>query len=287
MKRLDSLQQYRELFDSYLDCYCHHCYRQNDPFAQVMRYALLGRAKRLRPLLLMLTGNILGAKINQTLRPALAVELIHTYSLIHDDLPSMDNDDWRRGCPSVHKKFSEASAILAGNALLGDAIRVIVEDFEVIADEPKIHPRHRLPIIRTLAEIISSDGLVRGQYLDLHSNLNDRRQIAEVQRRKTGQLFTACCRIGAIVACRNQTVIEQFTVLGDKIGQLFQITDDLADASRTNDGASYLTIMSIDETRQLAHEITSEIKDELERLAITDSLLADYLLTFIVPPPKN
>lgn len=243
-----------------------------------MRYALLGRAKRVRPLLLMLTGKVLGVTTAKTLRPALAVELIHTYSLVHDDLPAMDNDDWRRGHPAVHKKFGEASAVLAGNALLGDAIRVLVENLKVIDDEPKINARHRSRIIETLAEVIASDGLVRGQYLDLHSNLTNRAQIAEVQHRKTGQLLAACCRIGAIVACKNQTVIEQYTVLGNKIGQLFQILDDLDDVDKANDGASYLTIMSVEETRQLAIEITAEIKCELETLAITDSLLANYIL---------
>ena len=273
------MRRYRELFVSYLGSYCDRFYHQSDPFAQVMRYALLGRAKRVRPLLLMLTGKVLGARLNNTLRPALAVELIHSYSLIHDDLPAMDNDDWRRGCPAVHKKFTEASAMLAGNALLGDAIRLIVEDFEVIDDEPKIHSRHRSRIIRTIAEVISSDGLVRGQYLDLHGNLTTPAQIADVQRRKTGQLLAACCRIGAIVACKNQAVIEQFTVLGNKVGQLFQIIDDLDDAQRTGDGASYLTIMSADETRQLAAEVTREIQSEFERLAIANSPLADYVLT--------
>lgn len=278
-RKVNTVRRYRELFVSYLGSYCDRFYHQSDPFAQVMRYALLGRAKRVRPLLLMLTGKVLGARLNNTLRPALAVELIHSYSLIHDDLPAMDNDDWRRGCPAVHKKFTEASAMLAGNALLGDAIRLIVEDFEVIDDEPKIHSRHRSRIIRTIAEVISSDGLVRGQYLDLHGNLTTPAQIADVQRRKTGQLLAACCRIGAIVACKNQAVIEQFTVLGNKVGQLFQIIDDLDDAQRTGDGASYLTIMSADETRQLAAEVTREIQSEFERLAIANSPLADYVLT--------
>lgn len=276
---MNSARQYKELFVNYLHRYCDYFYRDNDPFAQVMRYALLGRAKRVRPLLLMLTGRVLGATTTRTLRPALAVELIHTYSLIHDDLPSMDNDDWRRGCPTVHKKFGEASAVLAGNALLGDAIRVIVENIKVIDDEPKIHVRHQPQIIRTLAEIIGSDGLVRGQYLDLHVKFTNRAQIADVQRRKTGQLLAACCRIGAIVACKNQTVIKQFTILGNKIGQLFQIIDDLDDAHKTNDGASYLTTMSVEETRQLAVDITAEIQREFETLAITNSLLADYVLT--------
>lgn len=277
--KINSVRQCRELFISYLTSYCDRFYHQSDPFAQVIRYALLGRGKRVRPLLLMLTGKVLGARITNTLRPALAVELIHTYSLIHDDLPAMDNDDWRRGCPTVHKKFGEASAVLAGNALLGDAIRLLVEDFKVIDDEAKIHSRHRLRIIKTLAEVIGSDGLVRGQYLDLHGNFKKRAQIADVQHRKTGQLLAACCRIGAIVAGQSQTVIEQFTVLGNKIGQLFQLSDDLDDAQRTGDGASYLTIMSVDETRQLVAEVTAEIEYEFERLALSNSPLADYVLT--------
>lgn len=284
MKNLTVAQQCKNLFVGYLRSYCDRFYHESDPFSQVMRYALLGRAKRVRPLLLMLTGKVLGASIKKTLRPALAIELIHTYSLIHDDLPAMDNDDWRRGRPTVHKKFNEASAVLAGNALLGDALQIIVDNSEVINDEPKIHRRHQPRIIKTLTEIISSNGLVRGQYLDLHDNFTNRTQIADVQRRKTGQLLAACCRIGAIIAYKNQSVIEQFTALGNKIGQLFQIIDDLDDAETINDGASYLTIMSIDETQQLASEIATAIQLNFEQLAIANSPLATYVSTLSTQP---
>ena len=124
-------------------------------------------------MLVMLTNDALGGEqLAGGLRSALAVELIHTYSLIHDDLPCMDDDDTRRGKATVHKKFGEADALLAGNALLTDAFRLMTDDFSIWQDENFLSPQQKIAIIATIARAVGSKGMIRGQYLDLHVRLS-------------------------------------------------------------------------------------------------------------------
>jgi geranylgeranyl diphosphate synthase, type II len=194
---------------------------------EAMRYSLLGGGKRLRPILCLAAAEAVAAEITQVLPVAGALEMIHTYSLIHDDLPAMDNDDLRRGRPTCHKQFDEATAILAGDGLLTAA-------FFVLAEAAGQHPGQAaayVEIIRLIAGASGYQGMVGGQMADLlaegkPSTLN---QVEEIHRLKTGALLTASVRTGAVLGRGSTEQVEALTRYGEKFGLIFQITDDLLD----------------------------------------------------------
>ncbi len=198
-----------------------------------MRHAVLGGGKRLRPFLTMEAGHLLGADETSTLRTGAAIELLHCYSLVHDDLPAMDDDDLRRGRPTVHRAFDEATAILAGDALLTLA-------FEVLADTKT----HRAPAIRTalvaaLARAAGLGGMVGGQYLDLaaEGRYGDMPPgldgIHHMQAMKTGALIAFAVEAGAIAADAADADRANLLAYGKAIGAAFQIADDLLDREAT------------------------------------------------------
>jgi farnesyl diphosphate synthase len=190
-----------------------------------MRYALLGGGKRLRPALVRLTTLELGGNEAAAARPAVALELVHTYSLVHDDLPAMDDDALRRGRPTVHVAFDEATAILVGDALLTRAFEVLTEDARGRAHA------------RVLARAAGSCGMVGGQALDLSLALSDGArgdaqlsELEDMHRRKTAALFAAACEMGAIAAGR-ESEGERCAAYGEALGALFQAVDDLLDVT--------------------------------------------------------
>ena len=192
---------------------------------EAMRYSTLGAGKRLRPFLVLCGGRLCGAEDAWSLRAGAAVEMIHTYSLIHDDLPAMDDDDLRRGKPSCHVAFDEATAILAGDALLTLA-------FEVLA-EPATHPDGavRCDVVRALADAAGGRGMVAGQILDLgaeHSDA-DLAAVTRMERLKTGALIAFSCEAGAILAGAPPEVRTALRSYGIDLGLAFQVVDDLLD----------------------------------------------------------
>ncbi len=196
-----------------------------------MRYSALAGGKRLRPFLAVTSANIFGVSQDSALQVASAIEFIHAYSLIHDDLPAMDDDDVRRGQPSCHVKFDEATAILAGDALLTFA-------FEVLAD-PSTHsnPAVRCELVRCIAKASGSRGMVGGQIMDMISEKTDLgiNQIIHLQRLKTGELFATSCEAGAILGNAAPNLRNMLRGYAYDIGLVFQITDDLLDAEAEND----------------------------------------------------
>ncbi len=203
--------------------------------AEAMRYATLSGGKRLRPFLTVTTASLFGVSKSSALQAAAAIEFIHSYSLIHDDLPAMDDDDERRGQPSCHKKFDEATAILAGDALLTYA-------FEVLADR-STHSSHsvRCELIRTIAKASGPCGMVGGQMIDiLADNKKDMsiNQIIHLQRLKTGELFAVSCEVGAILGNAAPNLRNKLRAYAHDIGLAFQITDDILDAESDADTAS-------------------------------------------------
>ena len=190
-----------------------------------MRYASLGNGKRIRPFLVVESGRLFDVPESQLLRSAAAIELIHCYSLIHDDLPAMDNDDMRRGKPSCHIKFDEATAILAGDALQAIA-------YEVLAD-PGTHPNSeiRTALIKGLAAASGSRGMVEGQMIDLLSehNLIDVSTLTKMQRLKTGALISFSCESAAIIGGASDDAKNALLNFSYNLGLAFQITDDLLD----------------------------------------------------------
>ncbi|MCW5577583.1 MAG: polyprenyl synthetase family protein [Dokdonella sp.] len=192
-----------------------------------MRYAVLGGGKRLRPLLVYATGLAFGASLDRLDSSAVAVELIHAYSLVHDDLPAMDDDELRRGRPTCHVAFGEAMAILAGDALQALAFEVLAADTALAADAPA-----HLDMLRTLAAACGSHGMAGGQALDLAA-VGQRLDAVELERMhayKTGALIRASVRLGAIAAGRHDAdTLAALDRYGHAIGLAFQIRDDLLD----------------------------------------------------------
>jgi len=197
-----------------------------DRLSQAMRYSALSSGKRLRPFILMRSADIFNVKSNYSLRVAAVLEITHSYSLIHDDLPAMDNDDYRRGMPSCHKKFDEATAILAGDALLTLAL-------EILSDE-KTHPdpKIRCELIKILTSSIGSGGMAGGQMLDLiyeKENFGDYNKLVNIQYMKTARLFMACCEMGAVLGYATNDLRKHLLEFGKNFGLAFQFVDDLED----------------------------------------------------------
>lgn len=192
---------------------------------EAMRYATLGGGKRLRPFMVMEGARVFGVDAARARRVAAAAEFVHCYSLVHDDLPAMDDSDLRRGRPAVHKAYGEATAILAGDALLTLA-------FEVLAD-PETHedPRVRVELIANLAGAIGMHGMVGGQMLDIIGEKQefDVGTISRLQRLKTGKLIAFCCEAGAILGKANPAHRQALRNYAHDLGLAFQVTDDLLD----------------------------------------------------------
>ena len=191
----------------------------------VMKYGTLFGGKKIRSTIILNTSKIFNINFNQIINVCAAVECIHSYSLIHDDLPCMDNDRLRRGKPSTHIKFGESTAILAGNSLLTLA-------FEMIADQRfKLDTNIKLSLVKKLSECAGHVGIAGGQFLDLNyekKNINFKKVI-NMQRKKTGKLFEFCCLAPAIVAKKNIKTQKEMSKVGEELGLLFQIADDLLD----------------------------------------------------------
>jgi farnesyl diphosphate synthase len=227
---------------------------RHDPEARLMdavRYATLSGGKRIRPFLVMSSAALFGVSKPFALRVAAAIEMVHCYSLIHDDLPAMDNDDLRRGLPTCHVKFDEATAILAGDALLARA-------FEVIA-EPATHPdpRVRSDLVGDLAKAAGAEGMVGGQMLDLLAEQMplEIAEITRLQRMKTGALIAFACEAGAVLGKASDSARHALRAYAHDLGLAFQIVDDLLDVegndeevgkrTRKDQGAGKATFVSV------------------------------------------
>ncbi|MCI0336134.1 MAG: polyprenyl synthetase family protein [Acidobacteria bacterium] len=234
---------------------------------QAMRYSVFAGGKRLRPILTIATGEIFGAGEHELLPAACSLEMIHTYSLIHDDLPAMDNDDLRRGRSTNHVVYGEAMAILAGDALLTQAFRTLA-DYQSTNAENKV---------RVISEIGKAAGttraLIGGQVLDIQSEgeILTGHQLEEIHRAKTGALISCAVRIGAIIGGANENELKALTDYGEKAGLSFQVADDLLDETATSEElgktagkdaakqkATYTTHYGIDGARKMADRLSQE-----------------------------
>jgi geranylgeranyl diphosphate synthase type II len=228
---------------------------------EAMAYSLLAPGKRLRPVLVILACEAAGGDSISALPAGAAVEMVHTYSLIHDDLPAMDDDDLRRGRPTCHKQFGEALAILAGDALLTLAFQVLAEHYP---------PATAAWACGELARGAGPAGMVGGQVYDLEWENNSSPTMADLERihsRKTGALFRTCLRLGAVVARAGSAVRKALDTYGREFGQAFQITDDLLDVQGSAEDAgkrvhkdaargklTYPGLLGVEESRKLAAE---------------------------------
>ena len=190
-----------------------------------MKYGLFPGGKKIRSKILLDLGSLFNVNYKTLIKIGAAVECIHAYSLIHDDLPCMDNDNLRRGKPSTHIKFSESTAVLAGNSLLTMSFEILSDPKLMITDKIKIN------LIKKLSECSGHSGIAGGQYLDLNfeNKKISQKKITDMEIKKTGKLFSFCCMVPAIIKNKNIDTIKFFEKIGSEIGLLFQIADDLID----------------------------------------------------------
>ena len=243
-----------------------------EKLAKAMEYSLMAGGKRLRPILLMAAADAVNNSGEKFLTVATSIEMIHTYSLIHDDLPAMDNDDYRRGKLTNHKVFGEATAILAGDALLTLA-------FEVMTRQEDISPEILLQVVKEMSTAAGQSGMVGGQSIDIESegkkiNLDTLRKM---HLGKTGALFKAAIRSGAILAGANPQQLDALTIYAEKFGLAFQITDDILDvvgdeknlgkpigSDTKNNKSTYVTLTSLEEAKNLAQKAVDDAVDALK-----------------------
>jgi len=256
---------------------------QNQPpqrIHEAMRYSTMDGGKRVRPALCVAAFTAYKADWKPVLPVAAAVEMIHCYSLIHDDLPAMDDDDFRRGRPSCHKQFDEAIAILAGDALLTLA-------FEVIARSKHFPSNHILRVITALAAAAgSSDGMIAGQVFDLEGESSPvtGEQLETIHRSKTGALIGASVWIGSYLGGAPDADLARIRNYCDRIGLAFQVIDDILDATdgqnRDEGKATYPGLYGLEQSRAIAHRLMKEARHALEPLGTRSKLLlafCDYL----------
>ena len=222
--------------------------------AEAMRHAVLSGGKRLRPILCLAAADAAGGTAADARCPATAVELLHTYTLVHDDLPCMDNDLLRRGQPTVHAKYGEAIAVLTGDALQTLA-------FETLARTPEKQPGTVARLVAELATAAGASGVIAGQVEDIQFAAAPTRDIIDyVFRHKTADLFRAACRLGVIATGGGSAPLAQLTAFADGFGFAFQITDDLLDAKEakadTKPELSCLDVISETEARDWARQHT-------------------------------
>ncbi len=237
-----------------------------------MKYSLMAGGKRLRPILVMAAADAVGAKGTDYLTTGCAMEMIHTYSLIHDDLPAMDDDDYRRGKLTNHKVYGAGMATLAGDALLTLAFEVMLRQQGVSADT-------LVRVVREISTAAGPDGMVGGQALDMESE--DKQISMETMKNihlgKTGALFRAAIRSGAILGGASEEVLAALTVYADNFGLAFQITDDILDvigdesvigkpvgSDEKNHKSTYVTLTSLEEAQKLAQDAVDTAIDALK-----------------------
>jgi geranylgeranyl diphosphate synthase type II len=208
-----------------------------------MRYSFDSGGKRFRPFLCYLIAKSYNADTQKIMALAIAVELIHTYSLIHDDLPCMDNDDFRRGCPANHKKFGDGIALLAGDALQAEA-------FGCIANDDLNSAEHKISVLKIFSDLIGAKGMVGGQILDMQAAADTTlAQLENIHRRKTGDLISASV-LGAAIFSEAPN-ISGLSIFAENLGLAFQIKDDLLDGlDGAQDHKSYLKILGIEKTNE-------------------------------------
>ncbi len=239
---------------------------------EAMRYSALAGGKRLRPFLTVESARLFGVNPAAAMMTAAAIEFVHTYSLVHDDLPAMDNDDFRRGKPSCHKQFGEAAAILAGDALLTFA-------FEVLAN-PRVHadPNVRCELIRSVARASGVRGMVGGQMMDLDAEQQSLSadEVIRLQRLKTGELFAVSCEAGAVLGKAPEPLRARLQRYAHDMGLAFQITDDLLDVegTRTETGkgvrkdktqgkATLISVLGVERAREQATTLANQAVSHL------------------------
>ncbi|CAF24420.1 polyprenyl synthetase family protein [Candidatus Protochlamydia amoebophila] len=283
------LQTQSQLIEKRLDQLVSKRHGPHQNLIEAARYALLSGGKRLRPILALTTVQTLHGDIQEALSPACTLELIHTYSLIHDDLPCMDNDDYRRGKLTVHRQYSEGHAVLTGDFLLTYA-------FELLATDKYLTSEKKVKLITILSRQSGYDGMIGGQALDLASegqkiNLETLRLL---HRNKTAALITASVEFGGILANATEEQLAHIREFGENIGLAFQITDDILDITSSEakhgrkigsdilkDKSTYVSLLGIEQAKAYALNFYQKAINALKLLPYDNSFLI-HLADFII-----
>jgi geranylgeranyl diphosphate synthase, type II len=297
-----TIDEYLEIERTYVDAELQRILPPEDEYPQsihrAMRYSVFAGGKRLRPILCLEAGRLFGTNERPLLRLAAALELIHTYSLVHDDLPALDNDDLRRGKPTNHRVFGEALAILAGDALLTLA-------FETVAASGLAPPERQARLVKDLAHAVGTRGMVGGQVVDLaaaaHAEENsgagppDSVTLHYIHAAKTGSLICAALRTGALAAGASEGDVERISAYGAKVGLAFQIADDLLDVLGSSESlgkavgkdgrqhkSTYPALHGVEESQRIAARLVDEARAVLapyEERGRRLGEMAHYLIT--------
>lgn len=277
----DYLKEKGALVESKLDALLPEQKAPYNSVFEAARYSLLGSGKRLRPILAIATAETLGRPASSALSAACALEMIHTYSLIHDDLPCMDDDDFRRGKLSLHKAFGEGLAVLTGDFLLTYA-------FEVITNDILLSPSQKVALVRLIAQSSGAHGMIGGQVMDIQAENKPilLEHLKEIHSCKTGALLTASILCGAIVAEASLEQIEALCLFGHDIGLAFQIVDDILDVTASekkhgkkvasdvaNNKTTYVSLMGIEASQNAADHLFKNATAHLEKLNCNTAIL--------------
>lgn len=250
--------------------------------AEAMRYSLLGAGKRLRPILVIQSCQAVGGKVSEAMPAAAAIEMIHCFSLIHDDLPAMDDDDLRRGRPTLHRHTNEAMAILAGDALTGLAFEVVLTRMRP--------PESAVAVAAELAR--ATNDMIGGQVYDtlggFDGSISEERRLRVIHRYKTGALIRGSCRMGAICGSADERQLAALITFGDAIGLMFQVIDDLLDVTQTTEHLgkaahkdadkgklTYPGVLGIESSRSEVQRLEAEAIKALEPLGEPAEPLCD------------
>jgi len=285
MELHEYMEQLRQEIDRYLTLFI-KTYTDAPVLNEAMLYSASNGGKRLRPVLLLIMLEAFGVDRKNGMSAAGALEMIHTYSLIHDDLPAMDNDDLRRGKPTNHKIYGEAMAILAGDGLLTDAFGMLVEDDNLSAEI-------RVELVGALSVLAGSTGMIAGQVMDItaESSPVDLNKLKRIHHLKTGRLIEFACLAAGYIAEQNDETRAYLSQYAGHLGLAFQIQDDILDVEGnpeiigktvgsdiTNNKSTYVSLLGLDEAKQmLADEITSALV-VLEKLPADTELLKQLTL---------
>ena len=277
------LENKKNIIDKALDEYLPPEEKPPSIIHKAMRYSVFGGGKRIRPILTLATAELFGKDSESVIKAACGIELIHTFSLIHDDLPSIDNDDFRRGKPSNHKVFGEAIALLAGDALLVSGFDLIIKNSEVKG----IKKQSILKIIKETSFYIGTENMLGGQVEDVTLKNEDvtKEDLINLYMKKTAALICLSIRAGAILSGANQRQLKALTKYGENIGLAFQIVDDMLDImqdQRDTGKLTYANKFGMKESNSESERLIKEAKDSLKIFNHKAEILrniADYLLT--------
>lgn len=284
-----NMKEYKELIDTELSGYFTPAGLPYDGLLEAMRYSLTAGGKRIRPILVLEFCRISGGDVQKALPVACAIEMLHTYSLIHDDLPCMDNDELRRGKPTNHVVYGECTAVLAGDALQAEAFGTILRS--------ELPAGARAACAQILADAVGSDGMCAGQFLDMagENKALSEDELNEINTRKTGALLIAACRMGVAAAGGSERQLEAAALFGAAIGSAFQIRDDILDVISTSEALgkpigsdaqenknTYMALYGEERCMTLIRRLTESAKSALDG-AFTDTAflcgLADSMVT--------